>query len=378
LDEERRRADEAEHAWTGAEVRVRRISRELAQVTGILNGLTHPAIATNQFDEVIFANQSACDLFGFSLDEESPQPLVDIVPASDLVNLLTQTRKRKAPGIRQSELEWTDENGATSWFRLQCRMMEDSSECEEDEQGAVAILTDISDQRAIHRRHAEFVSAASHEMKTPLAGIRAYAELLLDGEAAGDPETLEAFLTVIDTQANRLQRLIDNLLNIARIEAGVVKVDKQQHSLNELLDKAFQVVQPSAEQKEIKLISDLSPMYMGILADRDMLMQCAINLLSNAVKYTAPGGTVTLRSKMEDTFVLFEVEDTGVGLSEEDCQRVFEKFYRVEKDQDMAPGTGLGLPLARHIAEDVHSGSLTATSQLGEGSVFRVSLPRHR
>ena len=111
-------------------------------------------------------------------------------------------------------------------------------------------------------------------------------------------------------------------------------------------------------------------MFLGLLADRDMLMQCAINLLSNAVKYTAPGGKVTLRSRMEHDFVLFEVDDTGVGLSEEDCRRVFEKFYRVKKDEQMAPGTGLGLPLAKHIVEDVHSGSLSATSQLGKGSVF--------
>jgi PAS domain-containing protein len=174
LADDRRRADEAEHSWTGAEVRVRRISRELAQVTGILDGLTHPMIATNQFDEVILANQSARELFDFSLDEESPQPLANLVPSSDLVNLLTQTRKRKSPGLRQCELEWTDESGLTSCFRLQCRMMEDSSEYDEDDQGAVAVLTDISDQREIRRRHAEFVSAASHEMKTPLASIRAY------------------------------------------------------------------------------------------------------------------------------------------------------------------------------------------------------------
>jgi two-component system phosphate regulon sensor histidine kinase PhoR len=377
MAEHRRRADEAEHAWTGAEFRVRRVSRELAQLTSVLDGLMHPTIATNQFDEVTFANQRARTLFDFSLDEESPQPLVNLVPAATLVDLMHETRKRKSPAPRHCELEWTDANGSTSWFRVQCRVMEDLGGSDEDEQGAVAVLTDISDQRDIRRRHAEFVSAASHEMKTPLAGIRAYAELLLDGEAE-DEETRDEFLSVIDTQADRLQRLIDNLLNIARIEAGVVKVDKQQQSLNELLDHAFQVVQPSAEQKQIQLVSDLSPMFLGVLADRDMLMQCAINLLSNAVKYTAPGGRVTLRSRMEDDSALFEVEDTGVGLSEEDCQRVFEKFYRVKKDQQMAPGTGLGLPLAKHIAEDVHSGSLSATSQLGQGSVFRVSLPKHR
>jgi len=377
LAESGRRADEAEHSWTSAEVRVRRVSRELAQLTEVLDGLSHPTIATNAFDEVIFANHRARSLFGFSLDDETPQPVAKLIPAATLVNLLSDTRKRKSPKPRHGELTWTDASGDTSWFRMQCRVMGDSIDLEDEELGAVAVLTDISDQRNIQKRHAEFVAAASHEMKTPLAGIRAYAELLLDGEA-DDDTTRDEFLGVIDTQADRLQRLIENLLNIARIEAGVVKVDKQQQSLNELLEHAFQVVQPSAEQKQIELVSDLSPMFLGVLADRDMLMQCGINLMSNAVKYTPPGGKVTLRSRMEDDAVLFEVEDTGVGLSEEDCRRVFEKFYRVKKDEQMAPGTGLGLPLAKHIAEDVHGGTLSAISQLGHGSVFRVSLPNHR
>ncbi len=116
-------------------------------------------------------------------------------------------------------------------------------------------------------------------------------------------------------------------------------------------------------------------MYLSVLADRDMLLQTAINLLSNAIKYTPPGGTVTLRSRMQDESVVVEVEDTGVGLSPEDQKRVFEKFYRVKKDRQMASGTGLGLPLAKHIVEDVHGGSLTVQSQLGKGSTFRVTLP---
>jgi two-component system phosphate regulon sensor histidine kinase PhoR len=197
----------------------------LAQLTGVLDGLTHPTLAINQFDEVIFANQSARSLFGFELDDESPQPLAKLVPAV-LVDLMSETCKRKSPAPRQGELEWTDATGRTLWFRTQCRMMRDSADQNEEDQGAVAVLTDISDQRNIQKRHAEFVSAASHEMKTPLAGIRAYAELLLDGED-DDQETRDEFLGVIDTQADRLQRLIENLLNIARIEAGVVKVEKQ-------------------------------------------------------------------------------------------------------------------------------------------------------
>jgi two-component system phosphate regulon sensor histidine kinase PhoR len=106
-----------------------------------------------------------------------------------------------------------------------------------------------------------------------------------------------------------------------------------------------------------------------------MLLQAAINLLSNAIKYTPSGGKVALRSRIADSAVQFEVEDTGVGLSPEDCQRVFEKFYRVKKDQQMASGTGLGLPLAKHIVEDVHGGRMSVTSIVDSGSTFRVTLP---
>jgi two-component system, OmpR family, phosphate regulon sensor histidine kinase PhoR len=229
--------------------------------------------------------------------------------------------------------------------------------------------------KVIQKRNAEFVSAVSHEMKTPLSGIKAYVELLADGDTA-DEATREEFLEVINSQADRMQRLIDNLLNLARIEAGVVAVNKKPQSLNDILEEALGVVQPSAEQKQIKLTRDLSPMYLGVIVDRDLALQAAINLLSNAIKYTPQGGSVTLRSQLQEHHVRFEVADTGVGLSPEDCEKVFEKFYRVKKDQQMAPGTGLGLPLAKHIVEDVHSGTLTVESELGVGSTFRVTLAK--
>ena len=238
----------------------------------------------------------------------------------------------------------------------------------------MALFEDIGEQRLLQKRNAEFVASVSHEMKTPLAGIKAYVELLADGDA-DDEATRDEFLGVISSQAERLQRLVENMLNLARIEAGVVKVSKEEQSLNAILEEALRVVQPAAEAKSITLSGELSPLYLRVRVDRDMLLQAAINLLSNAVKYTHPGGKVALGSRMCSDFARFEVADTGVGLSPDDCVKVFEKFYRVNKDKSMAAGTGLGLPLAKHILEDVHAGRLTVESKLGEGSAFIAELP---
>jgi len=370
-------AHEAEHNWTSAEVKLRRVANEYARLNDFADGLPDAALATNQYGEIVWANQAARKLFTLEIDENSPLPAARQLSCAALVDLLGETLKRQSTVHRTTEVDVAVAGGESCWYRVSCRALFSEGEDRTPElNGAVLVLADIRSERGIQKRHAEFVSAASHEMKTPLAGIRAYVELLLDGEAE-DEATREEFLTVIDTQSDRLQRLIENLLNLARIEAGVEKVDKQNHSLNELLESVCSVVQPSVEQKEITLAADLSPMYLGVLADRDMLMQSAINLLSNAIKYTESGGKVTLRSRMEENAAVFEVEDTGVGLTDEDCAKVFEKFYRVKKDQKMAPGTGLGLPLAKHIVEDVHGGRLTVSSRLGVGSIFRISLPSH-
>ena len=382
------RIEEVEHVRRTTDIRARRASCEYHRIKAILENLEDPVIAIDNYDELVLANPRAEALLNVDGKDTHNRALAEVLRCQQLVELLTDTCHRETTAGRSDEIEIHDDEGREQWFRVTAnRLTVEAGGGEEgdglngqhgsgesDSQGAVAVLRCINDQKALQRRNAEFVSSVSHEMKTPLAGIKAYVELLADGEDE-DPETREEFLAVIKSQADRLQRLVENLLNLARMEAGVVKVDKKSRPLNEVLEEAVHVVQPSAEAKNIDLAVDLSPMYLGVFADRDMLLQAAINLLSNAIKYTAEGGAVTLRSRMVDTDVRFEVEDTGVGLSEEDAQRVFEKFYRVNKNKDMAPGTGLGLPLAKHIAEDVHGGRLDVISTLGEGSTFSITLP---
>jgi two-component system phosphate regulon sensor histidine kinase PhoR len=367
-----RRAEEAEHHWKSCEVRLRRFENEHTQLRGILDRITDPIVTSNHYDELTWMNQAACSWFGIPA-AEGDRTLDQVIGCKPLIDLLVDARRRKNGSQRTTELELADRTGQKRWFRVTTRALPEARG-NDSAPGALAILTDISTEKGIQQRHAEFVSSAAHELKTPLASIRAYVELLQDKEA-DDPATQEEFLDVISTQADRLQRLILNLLNLARIEAGVVKVEKQHLALNEVLEQALHVVQPSAEQKPLELVNDLSPMHLGVFVDRDMTLQAAINLLSNAVKYTPSPGKVILRSRLEEHAATFEVEDTGVGLAPEDCQRVFERFYRVKKDQQMAPGTGLGLALVKHIVEEIHGGTVTVASQLGKGSVFRVTLP---
>jgi len=373
------RAEDLEMTRAAGEVRVRRIVADRDRLREILAGLVDPVIAVDQFGEIVLANASAERLLDVKTSGDEHPALEQLKHCEQLVSLLGETRRRRAATQRSAEVALADDDGKPHWYRVTCRTLAD-----DDEQpaggdrpaghGAVAVLTDITGQKVIQKRNAEFVSSVSHEMKTPLSSIRAYVELLVDGEAE-DEATREEFLGVINSQADRLQRLIDNMLNLARIEAGVVTVNKSALSLNELLGEAVDVMQPAAEEKKVTLAAEFSPLYLGVLADRDMLLQAAINLLSNAVKYTKPGGSVTLRSRLSDQEVIFEVEDTGVGLSSEDCQRVFERFYRVKKDSEMASGTGLGLALVKHIVEDVHGGRIEVASEPGRGSTFRVNLP---
>jgi len=372
------RAQAAEIRRAAVEVRARRSSTEHLRTAAILANLAEPVLAVDEDKELVLANPSAEALFNFRLEETEKRALAELVCCEELVKLLDETQGRKAAREKSREIELADAEGRRHWYSVTARAMEAAAEAGGEvatvPRGTVAVLRDISSQKQIQKRNAEFVAAVSHEMKTPLAGIKAYVELLADGDAENETSRDE-FLGVINSQADRLQRLIDNMLNLARIEAGVVKVSKQSQSLNEVLEEACNVIQHAAASKGLELVRDLSPLYLRVLADRDMLLQCAINLLSNAVKYTPAGRQVTLRSRSLGSEVVFEVEDQGVGLSPEDQQRVFEKFYRVKKDQNMAAGTGLGLPLAKHIVEDIHGGQLTVESQLDVGSTFCVRLP---
>ncbi len=221
----------------------------------------------------------------------------------------------------------------------------------------------------------DFVSMVSHELRTPLASIKAYIEMLIDGEAVDEKTTAE-FYDVIQNEASRLGRLIDNILNISRIEAGLVKADTLPQSLTAIVKEALDVMAPQLAQKGIRLVEHLAPDFCRTEGDREMLHQAVLNLLSNSVKYTPSGGTVTVRTDVDEAAgkIVTRIIDTGVGIPPQDLPFVFQKFYVAEVNSGMAQGTGLGLSLVKQIIETIHQGQVFVESHVGKGSTFGFEL----
>ena len=200
--------------------------------------------------------------------------------------------------------------------------------------------------------------------------------MLVDGEAQ-DTATVRQFCEIIQGQADRLNRLIEDVLNISRIESGLIKVNRQPCSLALILRGALEMMQSYAKEKNIIIQSPPSILYDQVFVDKDMMTQVVVNLLSNAVKYTPSGGSIKVQTEVNDVegTVRVSVTDTGVGIPEQDIEKLFGKFYRVEANKNFAKGTGLGLNLVKQIVETVHGGKVYVHSQQGKGSTFGFVLP---
>lgn len=240
--------------------------------------------------------------------------------------------------------------------------------------GHVWSVRDITQQKLAEASRDQFIDTATHELRTPLANIKAYAETLAMGDMS-DLEQQKEFCNTINTEATRLSRFVDDLLSISSLEVGSLSVNRQTVKVGRLLEEAAEKVAPIMKQRSLVFEVSLSEKLGEAKLDKDKVSGLLVNLLGNAAKYTPEGGAVTFSATRDDEALKIEVRDTGVGTSEEEQEKVFDKFFRSGNPevQDVV-GTGLGLSLAREIAR-LHRGELTLASELGEGSVFTTTLP---
>jgi two-component system phosphate regulon sensor histidine kinase PhoR len=242
-------------------------------------------------------------------------------------------------------------------------------------QGSVVVLHDITPLRQLEQVRRDFVTNASHEMRTPLTAIAGYAETLLDG-ALSEPEHAEKFVQIILKHAQRLNNLVEDMLQLSRIESQSFPFTPRFLSLEPLCQRIGRLLGSVAQQKQITLYFAFPPNLPPAFVDEEAMEQILINLLDNAIKYTPEGGIVTMRASVEGTMIHLEVADTGIGVPEKDLTRIFERFNRVDKGRSREMGgTGLGLSIVKHLVQ-MQEGRVWAESRLGVGSTFHILLPR--
>jgi len=389
-----RAAAEAAAKSRELEIRLKVATAERQHAEAILYSISDAVLVTDPFDDLVLANESAARTFDFDLARANRSPLDMVLRDPRMVQIIRDMRQshaargrrvvehqvQTAAGLRSFKVTLssvadpgsTDSAGSTGSLHASTTQGGNNGG---GGAGVVAVLHDVTREKEISDMKNDFVSMVSHELRTPLASIKAYIEMLIDGEAV-DEKTTSEFYDVIQNEANRLGRLIDNILDISRIESGLVRADKRPQSLTVIVKEALEVMAPQLAQKGIRLVEDLTPVFYRTLGDRDMLYQAVLNLLSNSVKYTPGGGTVTVRIEVDEAQdkVVMRIIDTGVGVPPQDLPFVFEKFYRAEANSGMAQGTGLGLSLVKQIVETIHQGQLFVESQVGKGSTFGFEL----
>jgi signal transduction histidine kinase len=376
---------EREAALTGElrEMGIRwRVSEaERRQNEAVLHSLRDAVLVTNAFGDIVVANEAAGRILGFDHTEAIRKPLEHAVSDQRLCQLIRDTLETANFAERRHvEHEVAIEPAEPGSGEADKRVFDVTLACVENHKhelaGMVTILHDLTRVREISQMKSDFVSKASHELRTPLSSIRAYVEMLVDGEA-NDEEARQEFYRIIQGETDRLGRLIDNMLNISRIETGIVQIERENVDIKALIARAIGSLEPQAREKQITLIQKVADVDLSVEGDADMLYQVVLNLASNAVKYTPEGGRVTVAADSDNLTrcVLLSVSDTGLGIPPDALPRLFDKFYRVENYKRVAKGTGLGLSLCKHIVETLHHGQIGVESELGMGSKFWATIP---
>jgi len=316
-------------------------------------------------------NSSARSIFGVSQDIVG-KDAINAINIPELKELFETARAN--PEGAKSEIQVGDE-GNSRIYEAQAASVhgEDGKDL-----GVVVILNDVTDMRNIDKMKSSFVAMASHELRTPLTAIKGFSSTLLEGidEDIYSKEDQREFLGIVVSECDRLRRLIDDLLNTSRIEAGEsLQPNYTKFPLLPLLEKSV-AVQQQASSKHHVLLQVHNQLPAEIVGDEDKLGQILTNLLNNAIKYSPNGGNVTVHAKREGDMLLFGVEDQGLGIPKDHLTKVFEKFHRVNNDDNRKIyGTGLGLFLVHHLVTEVHMGEIWAESELGKGSTFWFRIP---
>ncbi len=335
---------------------------ERARLEAVLERSADGVLAVDADGGVCFLNPAAARLLElYDRERAAGRSFVSVVRDHEVAAVLQRCRATEAQVVeivqlgalrRPVEAIFLPLQGAGSWRFL-------------------GLLHDLTEVRRIEGQRRDFVANVSHELRTPLASIKAVVQVLADGDLADREETRE-FLHAVDHEVDRLSQLVEEMLELSRIESGVVPFRFDLVALNELCAEAVRRMATQAERGGVALLQQVDAALPPLKGDHERLLRALINLIHNAIKF-APGGEVTVYARACEGNAVLGVRDTGVGIPREDLDRIFERFYKVDRAR-ASQGTGLGLAIVKHTAQ-AHHGTVDVESSPGKGSDFRMVLP---
>ena len=343
---------------------------ERQRLDSVLRHMSDGVIATDRRGRIVIMNTAALDILNLKSEKVIGIPLLSILPLDEKVTF------RELLETQQERLIHLEEDGEDSIIQCEFSVIQRESGFIS---GLVCVLTDVTEQQKIDRERRNFVSNVSHEVRTPLTSIKSYTEALVDG-AWENKEIAPGFLKVIETETDRMMRMITDLLNLSRMDQNRLGLEKEFINMNELvlhIVNRFEMVLQSEpyREKNYRILTDITQRDLWVELDQDKITQVLDNIINNAIKYSPDGGRIIVRLMETHTDIIVSVSDEGLGIARKDIPHLFDRFYRVDKARSRAMGgSGLGLAIAQEVVQ-LHGGKIWVNSIENKGSTFFVSLP---
>ena len=343
---------------------------ERQRLDSVLRHMSDGVIATDRRGRIVIMNTAALDILNLKSEKVIGIPLLSILPLEEKVTF------RELLETQHERLIHLEEDGEDSIVQCEFSVIQRESGFIS---GLVCVLTDVTEQQKIDRERRNFVSNVSHELRTPLTSIKSYTEALVDG-AWENKEIAPGFLKVIETETDRMMRMITDLLNLSRMDQNRLALEKEFINMNELvvhIVNRFEMVLQSEpyRDKNYRILTDITQRDLWVELDQDKITQVLDNIINNAIKYSPDGGRIIVRLMETHTDIIVSVSDEGLGIARKDIPHLFDRFYRVDKARSRAMGgSGLGLAIAQEVVQ-LHGGKIWVNSIENKGSTFFVSLP---
>jgi two-component system phosphate regulon sensor histidine kinase PhoR len=355
----------------GVERRIAAVDEDRTRFSAVLSEMVEGVLVLDRVGRVLLVNPAMERMLGCRAEEATGHRWIEVVRQHDLNELIAAVLKSGEPKTAEIVLDEPDGRRTFAVQGSPARRPDAGDEAHR----SVFVFHDVTPLKRLERVRSDFIANVSHELRTPLTSIIGYLEALLDG-AQDDAGRREEFLRTIKTHADRLNALVADLLQLSQIESGEYRWRREAVDVADLARRSTELVAPQARRKRITLRGPDRTTGIEVTADSDKLTEVLLNLLDNALKYTEDGGTVEVAVEAGDGMAVIRVRDTGFGIPPADLERIFERFYRVDRARSRAlGGTGLGLSIVKHIVE-AHGGTVAVDSRLGRGSTFTVRIPR--